>query len=458
MLYYENIQKALGVEIAESQEMADAILLWNRMYQNKAPWLNTKLNIRSCGLPAAVCSEMATAVTMEALLSVAGDTDRANFLNVQMKKVFEDLPYIVEFAAAGGGLILKPYITGNKIAVDYVRSDSFFPVEFDSGKMVTAAIFPEFIRRGKWLYTRLEYQAYDETDGTYLIVNRAFKSKKAAVKTNDVLNLGHEISLGEVNQWADLEPEVKLQGADRPLFAYLKMPIANNIDADSPLGVSLYSRGVDSIRDVDEQYGGILWEYRAKEAAVQAGSEFFEKDRHGKCILPKGKERLYHDLGDVTDKTGSPFFNVYSPEIRDQSFFNGLNRMMQRVEFNCRLAYGTISDPQQVDKTAEEVKTSKQRTYAMVKALQTSTENALADLLGAMDAWATIAGLAPPGKADLQSSWDDSVIVDKDNERKSDRVDVAMGAMQLWEYRKKWYGETEEQAKAAVMQMPEVIE
>ena len=48
--------------------------------------------------------------------------------------------------------------------------------------------------------------------------------------------------------------------------------------------------------------------------------------------------------------------------------------------------------------------------------------------------------------------WDDSIVTDVESERQSDRLDVSMGAMPLWEYRMKWYGETEEQAKLAVQQ------
>ena len=46
-------------------------------------------------------------------------------------------------------------------------------------------------------------------------------------------------------------------------------------------------------------------------------------------------------------------------------------------------------------------------------------------------------------------------------ERDNDRADVAMGAMALYEYRMKWYGETEEKAKAAISEISstgEVIE
>ena len=60
--------------------------------------------------------------------------------------------------------------------------------------------------------------------------------------------------------------------------------------------------------------------------------------------------------------------------------FNGLNRIFQRIEFNCGLAYGTISDISTVEKTAEEIKTSKQRSYTNVCAIQKNLENALNDL------------------------------------------------------------------------------
>ena len=58
--------------------------------------------------------------------------------------------------------------------------------------------------------------------------------------------------------------------------------------------------------------------------------------------------------------------------------------------------------------------------------------------------------MVPQGSHKASFIWDDSLVVDTEKERQTDRSDVAMGAMQLWEYRMKWYGETEEQAKEAI--------
>ena len=104
-----------------------------------------------------------------------------------------------------------------------------------------------------------------------------------------------------------------------------------------------------------------------------------------------------------------------------------------------------------MDKTAEEIRASKQRSYAFVSDCQTALQRALEDAVTAMDFYCSVYHLAPEGEYEISFVWDDSIIVDADKERQSDRQDVSMGLMQAWEYRMKWYGETEAQAKEMVI-------
>ena len=444
----------MGVDIAVSGSMSGAIHRWSNMYTNRAPWL--KDGVKSLNLPAAICTEMARLVTMESEITVTG-SQRADMIAGCLMPFLKKLPAYVEYACSTGGILFKPYVSGGRVFIDVAKTGYFYPVEFDSSGAITGAISPEFKRKGKKLYTRLEYQQL--SGSRYIVVNKAFMSRRAQVRNDDIINIGQEIRLEDVPEWADIEPYVEFGNADRTLFSYFSIPIANNTDPESPLGVSVYARAEEQIKDADEQYGAAMWEFRSKETAVQAAREFFKKDRQGNAILPKGKERLYHDMGaNISDINGKPFFNVYSPEIRDVSFFNGYNRIIQKMEFNSGLAYGTLSDPQTVDKTAEEIKASKQRSYATVKSIQNSLENALRDLAGAIDAWMTIEGLAPPGAVDVSVSWDDSLVTDKETERQQDRQEVALGAMGVDEYRAKWYGETLEQARRNLPQQNTVME
>ena len=48
---------------------------------------------------------------------------------------------------------------------------------------------------------------------------------------------------------------------------------------------------------------------------------------------------------------------------------------------------------------------------------------------------------------ELSVNFEDSILADDETKRASDRQDVSMGIMPLWEYRMKWYGEDEETAK-----------
>lgn len=55
-------------------------------------------------------------------------------------------------------------------------------------------------------------------------------------------------------------------------------------------------------------------------------------------------------------------------------------------------------------------------------------------------------------------SFEDGFIIDDNAAKESDRQDVRDGLKQAWEYRVKWYNETEEEAKAVIDGMKTAIE
>ena len=253
-----------------------------------------------------------------------------------------------------------------------------------------------------------------------------------------------------VDRWAELAPDITFEGTDRLLFGYFMIPMANADDSDSPLGVSVYSRAVELIKEADMRYSNICWEYEGTQLAVHIATSLLKQSEdRTKFIYPGGKERLYRDVEYNMGAVDKPLIDTFSPEIRDTALFNGFNNQLKLIEFNCCLAYGTLSDPQNIDKTATEIKSSKQRSYVMVSDTQMALQAALEDLVYAMNFWAVLYGLVPAGNDyELSFDWDDSIVVDAEAERQQDRQDVAMGVLNLWEYRMKWMGETEEQAKA----------
>ena len=441
MLHINDAKRALKVDVAISSEMQTAIDQWAAMFMDKAPWLDD--TTQSLGLASAVAGEIARLTTVELESTITG-SPRADYLQGEYARVLADLRSRVETAAAGGGLVFKPYVDGEHIAVDCVPAWRFFPTAFNSQREVTGAVFVEQVTKGKTYYTRMEH--HQLTDEGYTIRNLAFSSLTRGT-------LGNQCSLGAVDEWADLEPELTIRYKDGTapegvLFSYFRMPLSNTVDPESPLGVSVYSRAVGLIKEADRQYSRILWEYEGSELAVDASQGALQvKGPDGKApVLPPRSKRLFRELAIDQGQSGD-LYKVFNPEIRDTSLFNGLDKILKRIEFNCNLAYGTLSDPQNVDKTAEEIRSSKQRSYSAVCDVQQALQGALEHLVWAMDFYATLYKLAPRGEYEVNFTWGDGVLQDTDKEYMRRKEMADNGYLRPEKFVAWYFGISEEEAK-----------
>ena len=147
---------------------------------------------------------------------------------------------------------MKPYVDGDRLAVDFVHRISLSS-QLRRGRR-DHRLFADSRTVGDKYYTRLEF--HQMTEAGCEIRNMAYRSSSKDT-------LGPRVPLDAIDDWASLEPEAVITGIDKPLFAYFKFPLANNVDATSPLGVSCYSRAVDLIRDADVQWSNLLWSLRA---------------------------------------------------------------------------------------------------------------------------------------------------------------------------------------------------
>ena len=435
MLTRDKIKSVFNVEAPVTDLMNNAIDLWSDIYSNQAPWLST--TVKSLNLGAAIANEIARIVTIEAKVIIEGSA-RGEFLNSQMETILDDIRQQLEHGVALGGMIFKPYIDEtNQIVVDYVQADSFYPVEFDGNGNLTAVIFQDKRKLGNYWFTKYEFHQLKGT--TYTVVNKAYKS-------SDETSLGQEVPLTVVDEWSLLEPIATLENIEKPLFAYFRYPGANIIDRNSPLGVSCYARAVDLIQQADEQWSNFLWEFESGKRALYVDILAFGRDSNNDPVLPN--QRLYKQID--TGGSEDALFEDWSPTFRQTDLLMGLDAILRRIEFIVGLSYGTLSNPQSVEKTATEIVTAKQRTYSMVVDNQKALENSIRDLVDALDIYVSLYNLAPLGNFDITFNFDDSVIVDKDQQFQSDLRLVSAGIMPKYEFRMRNLGEDENVAKEMI--------
>ena len=415
-----------------------------------------------------------------------GPTERADFMNEQYKKLKKQIRRQIEYGIAKGGLVIKPYpiihndgqevqsrdkdtpregedarlssenpLPKYEMGFDFVHADRFYPLSFDSNGNLTEVAFIATKVDNDKIYTRLEHHILN--DHVLTVHNYAFVRTDVDGRLKGIIrnanDLGKQCSLKEVAEWANLEEEVKVDKVEKLLFGYFRMPEANTIDPYSPLGVSAYSRVVSLIKDADEQYSRMLWEFEGGELAIDVDRDAMkinELQNGYQTTLPVKQERLFRKVDLNSEET----YNVFSPALRDESLTHGLNVILTRIEDVVGFSRGTLSEDVGITvKTATELKINKQRSYATNKDIQQALEEALRDTVYAMDVYCRLYKMTPPGEYQISFKWDDSIIVDTETELEKRMSMINAGITSKLETRMWYFGETENQAKAALQKV-----
>lgn len=450
MLPYKDIQSVEHIETPLSSEMVNALDLWLDMYTGKAPWL-AQSGMKSLNLPAFISSEIARQIILELKWDITAKdakadeqgklatNPRSEYLKDEFERCITALRKKLEQGCAAGGMTIKPYPKDGHLYFDWVMDWSLYPIAFDDDGNLSDVIFRDTYTEGKTIFTRLERHTVEGDN--VKITQRAFKSQ-------DKNSIGNEVSLTEVDMWSELEPEATVKKSEGQMFGWFKAAAANNVDVDSPMGASVYSKACDLIRDADEQYSRLMWEFKGSELAIDVDPTTLKQATNdsSRKEMPQLDERLFRGVDTGQDNN----YNVFSPAIRDGSIINGLNQILQRIEDVVGLSRGTLADVTSEARTATELRILRQRSYSTIADNQKALERCLKDVVRVMDKYATLYNLAPEGEYEVSFEWDDSIITDTEQQMNERMILLNAGLYGKAEMRQWYFGETQAQAEAAV--------
>lgn len=434
MFNYTTLKNIIGKDVALSPSMIEAINEWKRMLSGNADWCNDE--VKSLRLEKGICREFADSALAEMEAKVLNNDN----MDKVLQKALGDINKKLQTGLALGAMVLRPL---GPDKAEYVSADKFVVISFDDTGTPNdiAFLVMKCVGENNY-YTRVERHYF--VDGNLTIENKCYHSESR----NDI---GRICSLTEVPEWEKIAPgPITYIGMTQMDFGYYQNPVENEVDG-SACGVSIYESGKEIIQKADIQAARLDWEYDSGERAIHVDQNVLKKQGRTE-YLPRLKKRLYKGLDiDGEDKT---FFNDYSPEMRDEAFRRGLEEYKRELEFNVGLAYGDLSDVQEVEKTASEVIVSKTRKYNRVGAIQKKLEDCLEGFVTALSFYNScyVSGI------EFACEFKDSILADEESERQQDRQDVSMGVMSLVEYRMKWYNEDEETAKSKIPEQNQVME
>lgn len=436
MFGYTTLKQIVGKDITLSDKMIYAINEWKQMLNGQADWITD--SVVSLGIEEGICREFADCTLVEMETSVSNER-----LDKIYQKNIASLNENLQEGLALGSFVLKPL---GEAAAEFISADKIIPISFgDDGKPIDIAFLTVKKVGDVDYFTRFERHYF--INGNLTIENKCFHSQTSR-------DIGLPCSLEAVEEWANIDPgPVTYPGMNRMDFGYYRNPIKNKVDG-SACGVSTYESAVDLIKKADIQGARLDWEYESGERAIHVDNKVLKQDKStGRFGMAKLNKRLYRGLNLEAGKD-QELLKEYSPEMRDEAFKRGLEEYKREIEFSVGLAYGDLSDVQEVAKTATEIKASKNRKYNRVTAIQNNLYDCLEDFVAGLAFYNSMLNSG----YEFSCKFNDSILTDEETERQQDRQDVSMGVMSHLEYRMKWYNEDEATAKKMLPEQNQVME
>ena len=340
-------------------------------------------------LSKAVCSELAGMVwtdQCEVDVSMDGNTSEEDPLDEFVRDVMKKnnfnikMAEAIEQAAALGGEALKVWyevrrdrdgneIPGSgRIRIGYAMADQFVPTSWDNAE-VTEGIFVSRVAKGGYYYTLLEWHTWDGL--TYIIRNELYRAemqKGGAGESQDIL--GIRWPLADLYPYLDEETTLNVEHS---LFTYFRTPTANNIDDNSPLGVSIYANAMETLHALDICFDSFVREFRLGKKRIIVPARMIRTvvDPH------TGRQVRYFDATDETyealstDDPDSLKIQDNSVALRVDEHVAALNALLNVFCLQVGLSSGTFSfDVHSGLKTATEVVSENSKTYKTVKNFQ----------------------------------------------------------------------------------------
>ena len=365
---------------------------------------NAQRTMYRMNMAKALCAEMAglvwgeectVNVSIEGRESTEDNPDPLNeFVQMVLNKnaFHEKMQESIEEGLALGGNALKTWAESKhdedgsetpesrKIMIGYAMADQFIPISWDNAK-VTEGVFVSRIARGGYYYTRLEWHKWNGL--TYVITNELYRSEiqkgKDAESSQDILGVRYPLS--EIYPYLEEETVIPVEES---LFTYWRTPIANNLDDNSPLGMSIYGNSLETLHALDICFDSFVREFRLGKKRIIVPARAVRS-----VVDPvTGKLCRYFDANDETyealasDTPDDLKISDNSVEIRVEEHVSALNAFLSILCLQTGFSPGTFTfDQHQGLKTATEVVSEDSKTYKTIKTIQKQIRPAIEHLV-----------------------------------------------------------------------------
>lgn len=386
---------------------------------------------QSENVTAMVANALAVYTLADSDISIEGDNSRAALLSEISARHFDTLKARVADCLGTGLLASVPCThtvgTRRKIFIDSVPKDRFFITGMSGDEISACTVVSDVrVREGR-TYVRLT--DYTLSGDTYIIRVRAARD-------------GAPCPLSTLPDWAGIPEEIRIAGVDRLPIGIMRCPTSNR-RPENPDGVPVTYGCGKTMKKITDTLEQIEKEYEGKAVRL-----FVHEDMFGE------KDKL-SDLYKKISGDDMNFFEIFSPEIRNSSYFEKLKFHFGMLEREIGCSGGILTELETGTATATEIRAKMYKTFALCTDIQKAIERYYDDLMYGCDVLASFFGLTPDGEYNIKYDWSYGLLEDSATTYLQYKEGAADGVIKKAEYRSFITGESPEEAQAAIDEIEE---
>ncbi len=239
-----------------------------------------------------------------------------------------------------------------------------------------------------------------------------------------------------------------------PTFCVFSPAIDNTLVDSSPFGMSVFHDAVGAIKLLDAAWTALYDEVDLLRAVLMVPDSMIEvasDGAGGTRAVPFGEreQRLYRLTESAVDSDGKPY--AFVPQMRIQPIYEAYRTAVAALGDEC--GFGSqyfVPDRQGGLKTATEVSSDNSALMRNIRKHENAIGKQLCRMLDALAECSRIWCGAPveEGFGRMRIVWDDSIISDTDAEKQRMLAEVSAGVVPKWMYLSRFYGMSEEEARA----------
>lgn len=346
------------------------------------------------GMAKKVCEDWANLLLNEKVAINAGEyTNRLNEI-LTANNFLVRANQLIELTFALGTGAFVEYMAGEDVIIDYIRAEMIYPLSWDNGDITECAFGSTRVLDGKEVVYlqihRFGNEELGENVEEYYIENKYINAKD-----------GKEMDIP-----GDIE-ELIATGSVKPLFQIIMPNICNNIDLDSPLGISAFANCIDQLKGCDLIYDSYMNEFvlGRKRILVPISAAKMQMQQEG-IAAPTfdPNDNVYYQM--PGDRQNDLKLTEVDMSIRASEHELGMQRSLDILSLKMGMGTGRYQFDSSGVKTATEVISDKSDLY------QNRQKNAIVINSAILGMVSAISFLDKGSEEKATVNFDDSIIED----------------------------------------------